>query len=200
MDLYQFLNKITPELLNDGFSVFLHKSDNLDGFSGWMSSEEGEKEYVVAIDHHFGFETAIHEYCHYLQSKFKPELWKRSNNTYNYLLDWVDDPNLEYTDEQLDTSLHDILELEHDCEKMSIDYILQNDISSIDINKYCMAANAYLWHYHINRKHRKRPKNPIYSLSVISSMDFALQDNLDFYLDINNLKQDQYDALYKEYP
>jgi hypothetical protein len=200
MNFKSFLQKITPELLDDGFSVFLHKSENLDGWSGWMSAEEGEKEYVVAVDHHLGFETAIHEYCHYLQSKFKPELWKKSNDTYNYLLDWVDDLSLEYSPEQLDQSLHDILELEHDCEKMSIDFILENNISSIDINRYCRAANSYLWHYHINRKYRKRPKQPIYSSSVISSMSPVLENNLDFYLNITNLTQDQYDTLYKEYP
>lgn len=200
MNFNSFLQKITPELLDDGFSVLLHKTDNLDGWSGWMGSDEGEREFVVAIDHPFGFETAIHEYCHYLQYKNKPDLWFKTDAHYNLLIDWVDDISLEYTDEQLNQSLYDILELEHDCEKMSIEFAYQNNVENFDVDKYCRGANAYLWHYHINRKFRKRPKQPIYTARVLGSMSNKLEQDLSFYLDINNLSLDKYQTLLNEYP
>lgn len=194
-----FITKCTRELLANGFSVLIHRKKELDGYGGWFGAEEGEKELVVALDHHMGFETFLHEYCHYLQWKTNRPLWDRSLLTYDVLFDWIEKPEAIYTNEQLDQSLHDILELEHDCETRALKLLRNNPIEDVDIDKYIRAVNAYLLHYHINRSLRKRPKNPIYSERVLSHMPSEFNPNLDFYLDASNLTEDMRYVLLQEY-
>lgn len=194
-----FITKCTRELLANGFSVLIHRKKELDGYGGWFGAEEGEKELVVALDHHMGFETFLHEYCHYLQWKTNRPLWDRSLLTYDILFDWIEKPESTYTDEQLDQSLHDILELEHDCETRALKLLRNNPIEDVDIDKYIRAVNAYLFHYHINRSLRKRPKNPIYSENVLSYMPNDFNLDLKFYLDPHNITDNMRSVLLQEY-
>lgn len=194
-----FITKCTRELLSNGFSVLIHRKKELDGYGGWFGAEEGEKELVVALDHHMGFETFLHEYCHYLQWKTNRQLWDRSLITYDILFDWIEKPESDYTNDQLDQSLHDILELEHDCENRALKLLHHNPIEGVDVDKYIRAVNAYLFHYHINRSLRRRPKNPIYSERVLSHMPNNFNSNLDFYLDSSNLTESMRSVLLQEY-
>ena len=73
-----FILKCVKELLAHNFSVLLHKKDNLDGYGGWLGTDEGEQELVVALNHHMGFEIFIHEYCHFLQWKHDRKFWDDS--------------------------------------------------------------------------------------------------------------------------
>ena len=203
-----FISKCTRALLLSGFSVLLHKKTNLDGYGGWFGAEEGEKEFVVALDHHMGFETFVHEYCHYLQWKHDRALWNKSMSTYDILFDWINFPSLKYsedikdctyTDDQIDQSLHDIIELEHDCEKKALKLLQNNPIEDVDLDKYVRAVNAYLFHYHINRALRRRPKNPIYSESVLFHMPNVFHADLNYYLDSGNITEPMKEALLREY-
>ena len=71
--------KIVRELLDQGFSVLLHNKENLDGYGGWFDAED--KEFVVALKHHMGFEILLHEYCHFIQWKTDRKLWDKSQLT-----------------------------------------------------------------------------------------------------------------------
>ena len=82
----EFWQKIISELLEDNFAIMLYKERDIDGWGGWCEAGKDGREFVVALDHPMGFETAIHEYCHYLQWKNKPELWNKVDNTYNVLI------------------------------------------------------------------------------------------------------------------
>lgn len=194
-----FITKCTRELLANGFSVLIHRKKELDGYGGWFGAEEGEKELVVALDHDMGFEVFLHEYCHYLQWKNNRDLWDRSLLTYDILFEWIDKPESNYTDEELNQSLHDILELEHDCESRALKLLQNNPIENVSTDKYIRAVNAYLLHYHINRDLRKRPKNPIYSENVLSNMPNIFNSNLDYYLDPNNITETMKEAFLREY-
>ena len=200
--------KIVRELIDHGFSVLLHNKDNIDGFGGWFGAEEGEKELVVALKHHMGFEILLHEYCHFLQWKTDRKLWDKSQLTYDVLFDWINYPVFVYSpiikdcktsEQELDQSLHDILELEHDCEKRVLKLVKNCPIEDFDTDKYIRAANAYLWSYHINRELRKRPKNPIYSERVLEHMPNVFNPELSFYLDRHNLTDSIRQALLAEY-
>jgi hypothetical protein len=200
--------KIVRELLDHEFSVMLHNKDNIDGFGGWFGAEEGEKELVVALKHHMGFEILIHEYCHFLQWKYDRKLWDKSQLTYDVLFDWINYPVFVYSpfikdckisEQELDQSLHDILELEHDCEKRVLKLVKNCPIEDFDTDKYIRAANAYLWSYHINRELRKRSKNPIYSERVLEHMPNTFNPELSFYLDRYNLTDTIRQALLVEY-
>jgi hypothetical protein len=194
-----FITKCTRELLSNGFSVLIHRKKELDGYGGWFGAEDGEKELVVALDHDMGFEVFLHEYCHYLQWKNNRDLWDRSLLTYDTLFEWIDKPESNYTEEELNQSLHDILELEHDCENKALRLLQNNPIEGVSVDKYIRAVNAYLLHYHINRSIRKRPKNPIYSERVLSHMPNTFNTNLNYYLDSGNITEPMRLALLQEY-
>lgn len=194
-----FIVKCTRELLSSGFSVLLHKKKDLDGYGGWFGAEEGEKEFVVALDHDMGFEVFVHEYCHYLQWRDNRRLWDRSLTTYDILFDWIDKPDSTYSDAEIDQSLHDILEIEYDCETRALRLLKNNPIEGVDTDKYVRAVNAYLFHYHLNRKLRKRPKQPIYSDRVLAAMPNVFGSNLDYYLNPLNMTQSMEEAFLPEY-
>jgi len=201
--------KIVRELLDHEFSVLLYNKEQLpDACGGWCSIDEDGKEFVVAMKHHMGFEILIHEYCHFLQWKTDRRLWDKSMLTYDILFDWISYPSLVYspfikdykiTQEELDQSLYDILEIEHDCERRVLKLVKNCPIEDFDTDKYIRAANAYLWSYHLNRELRMRPKNPIYSERVLEHMPNSFNNDLSFYLDRYNLTDSVRQALLAEY-
>lgn len=194
-----FMMKCVRELLSNGFSVHLHKKDNLNGYGGWFGTDEGEEEFVVAIDHHMGFEIFIHEYCHFLQWKTARKFWDDSCEHYDTLFDWIENKELNCTEEQLQLSLQTILAIEHDCEKRVLKLVELNPIEDFNRDKYIRAVNAYLWSYHINKELRQRPKNPIYSQRVLEHMSNTFNADLGFYLDKNNLQSLSKQVLLAEY-
>lgn len=194
-----FTIKVIRELLAYGSSVHLHQKEHLDGYGGWFGEDEDGQEFVVAMKHHMGFEILLHEYCHFLQWKTDRRLWEKSNETYNVLFNWIADPTLEVSDEQLNQSLHDILEIEHDCEKKALKIIKNSPIEDFNVDKYMRAVNAYLWSYHLNRELRLKPKRPIYSERVLEHMPNTFNTDLSFYLDRNNLTDYIRQALLVEY-
>lgn len=194
-----FTLKVVKELLSHGFSVHLHQKDNIDGYGGWFGNDTNEEEFVVAMKHHMGFEILIHEYCHFLQWKYDRNFWDSTTEYYDILFDWISDPNVVVSEEDLNKSFETILSIEHDCERRVLKLIKNNPIEDFDIDKYIRAVNAYLWSYHINRELRKRPKNPIYSDRVLPHMPNTFNSNLDYYLDKNNLTTEIKNALLQEY-
>ncbi len=194
-----FIVKATRILLDHGFGVLLHRKDNLSGYGGWFSSEDGEKELVVALDHHMGFEIFIHEYCHFLQWKNKRQFWDESDKYYDILFEWIEKPELQIPETELIKSLETILAIEHDCESIVLKLTKLNPIQNFDRDKYIRAANAYLWSYHINKELRKRPKNPIYTEELLESMPNTFNPDLNHYLDKNNLSDSMRLALLAEY-
>jgi hypothetical protein len=194
-----FTIKVVRELLSYGFSVHLHQKEHIDGYGGWFGTDEGQEEFVVAMKHHMGFEILIHEYCHFLQWKTDRKLWDKSTETYDILFDWISNKDSVFSDEQLDRSLHDILEIEHDCEKRVLKIIKNCPIEEFDADKYMRAVNAYLWSYHLNRELRLRPKRPIYSERVLDHMPNVFNSDLSFYLDRSNLTDSIRQALLVEY-
>ena len=194
--------KIIRELLNHNFSVLLYNSEKLEDNCGgwcWVDDEEDKREFAVAMKHHMGFEILIHEYCHFLQWKTDRKFWDSTLKTYDVLFDWIADPTLNISEEDLEQSFKDIMAIEHDCEKRVLKLVKNCPIEDFDTDKYIRAVNAYLWSYHLNRELRQRPINPIYSERVLVHMPNTFNENLSYYLDKNNLTQETRDALLVEY-
>ena len=146
-----------------------------------------------------GFEILIHEYCHFLQWKTDRKFWDSTLKTYDVLFDWIANPTLEVSEDDLQQSLKDIISIEHDCEKRVLRMIKNNPIEDFDTDKYIRAVNAYIWSYHINKELRKRPVNPIYSERVLPRMSNTFNENVSYYLDKKNLSSDIRNALLVEY-
>ena len=182
----EFILSCTRQLLKDNISVFLHQKESINTYGGWFDGDD-DKEFAVALKNSMGFEIFIHEYCHYLQWKYDKPLWNQSMNTYDTLFDWIDNTESSFTDEQLEQSLHDIIVLEHDCERKVLHLISHNPIEGFDSDKYIRAANCYLFHYHINRELRKRPLSPIYNDEVLKDMPNVFSKDVSYYLDKNNI-------------
>lgn len=196
-----FTTKAVKELLNHNFSVLLYNTEKLEDNCGgwcWIDDDENKREFAVAMKHHMGFEILIHEYCHFLQWKTDRKFWDSTLKTYDTLFDWIADPNLEVSEDDLQQSLIGILSIEHDCEKRALKLATNNPIEDFDLDKYKRAVNAYLWSYHLNRELRQRPKNPIYTPRVLESMSNQFY-SLDYYLDKNNLSEQCRLALLQEY-
>ena len=110
MDTKQsFIIKAVRELLSHNFSVLLHNKISIDGYGGWFGNDEGEEEFVVAMKHPMGFEIFIHEYCHFLQWKTDRDFWESSTEHYDILFDWIKNPELTTSLDDLNKSLNAIL-------------------------------------------------------------------------------------------
>jgi hypothetical protein len=81
---------------------------------------------------------------------------------------------------------------------MVLKLVKNNPIEDFNTEKYIKAANSYLLNYHIIKELRQRPKNPIYTKSVLESMPSYFGD-LDYYLDKDNLSDKMRQALLAEY-
>jgi hypothetical protein len=197
-----FTIKVVRELLANNFSVLLHNTEKLEDNCGgwcWIDDDENKREFAVAMKHHMGFEILIHEYCHFLQWKTDRKFWDSTLKTYDTLFDWIADPKLEVSEDDLQQSLTDIISIEHDCEKRVLKMIKNNPIEDFDTDKYIRAVNSYIWSYHINKDLRKRPLNPIYSERVLPYMPIEFHEDVSYYLDKNNLTSDIRNVLLAEY-
>lgn len=194
-----FALKIVRQLLDDNFSVLLHNKEHINGYGGWLETDEGSKELSVAMKHHMGFEILLHEYCHFLQYKTDRDFWDKSSEYYDILFDWAEDKNQNFDEQILDKSLQTILSIEHDCEKRAIRLASLNPIEDFDMTKYKKAANAYLWSYHIMREIRQKPKNPIYTERVLKTAPHDFNTSLSFYLDPSNLTSEFKESLLLEF-
>jgi len=195
----KFTTKVVKHLLENKFSVLLYNKDQVNGYGGWLETEEDNKEICVAMGHHMGFEILLHEYCHFLQYKTDRKFWEESSLHYDTLFDWAENPNLVVEEDALDNSLRTIISIEHDCEKRALKLVSLNPIEDFDVVKYKKAANAYLWSYHIMRRIRQKSKRPIYTEGVLSAAPDHFNESLSFYMDPKNLSKDFEESLLKEF-
>lgn len=195
----KFTLKIVNNLLQEGFSVFLHNKEHLDGYGGWLEADGEDRELAVAVKHHMGFEILLHEYCHFLQYKNDRSFWDKSSEKYDLLFDWATGEVKEAEEDALNESLEMIIRIEHDCERRALKIVELNPIEDFDTVKYKKAVNAYLWSYHIMREVRQRPKRPIYTERVLEHMPDSFDPDVGFYLDPNNLKDQLKKALMVEF-
>lgn len=193
-----FTLKIVKDLLNNGFSVFLHKKEEIDSYGGWLQADDEEKSLTVALDHHMGFEILLHEYCHFKQYQEDRIFWNRSLETYDLLFDWCANPKKRVSKKRIEESMKSIIEIEHDCEKRVLRLLSLNPIEDVDVEKYTKASNAYLWSYHIMKEIRKKSKSPIYTEEVIAAMPSKLNE-LEYYYDVKNLTNDMKESLLAQF-
>ncbi len=182
MTKQDFIAMVVNDLLDSKFSIFLHQKAKIDECGGWFDSDE--KEFVVALDNPMGFEILIHEYSHFLQWKHHNDWFSKTNGGVRILFGWLD--GMEYSNEILDLAWRDTVALELDCEWGALSLIKKYDLP-VDVDKYRLAANAYLLFYGFVRSRREwSKKSPYNNDAILAEMPKELQP-LAYYLDWRNI-------------
>lgn len=184
----EFLEYIRPELQKKGVKLSVKPYKR---FAGWFCSTK--KELVVSSDCSLFFQTAVHEYCHFLQWTQYPEIWKEADGPGDRFFSWLDGNN---GIKKLDDITLKVVKLERHCESLALSLI---DKLDLDINKnlYLTAANIYLFSYFYARKYRKW-SSEVYLDNLSELMPGKLLQP-EQYLDIDNLAvnaQKEFEKLY----
>jgi hypothetical protein len=185
MTANQFISKAVCELLEDGFSLRLPMTRSIEGkYGGWFSGEAKEKEFVVAMKRDCAFEIFVHEYCHYLQWKERPEFYNNKARGCDIVFDWLD--GTDYSDKKLANAFANVIELEWDCERLALQLIKRYKLP-IDPKKYTRGANCYLFFYHTVHELRGWTSNnrSPYSPRLRECAQEVLHP-LEYYLDVAN--------------
>lgn len=181
MTRQNFISNGIQELLNEGITVKLHASKEIDNYGGTFSGED--KEFSVAMGSRLGFETFLHEYSHFIQWKFHKRFFNKRETSCSKVFSWLE--GVEYDDDEIKKCILDVIELEWDCERIALDLISAYKLD-IDKKKYATNANIYLLFYHAVHKKRKWSKRSIYTSELSKLVPDSLKD-LDFYLDPANI-------------
>lgn len=168
----EFIGMAVNDLLNHEYSIKLIQDKKVEGFGGWFDASQ--KELVVAIKSSVGFDTFIHEYCHFRQSVDDPDFYKKYEYSYDSFM-----KNFSY-----ETMKNSVI-LEHDCESRSLKLIEKYGLP-VDTTHYIKCANAYLFSYHLTLQNKRWPSKGIYYKSILKYCPEQLED-VDFYFDIKNI-------------
>lgn len=188
MNSDEFLDYIKPQLKEKGVKLIIKKTSN---FGGWFCSTK--KELVLSADCSLFFQTAVHEYCHFIQWTQHPEIWKSADKPGDRFFSWLSGNDRI---KKIDDAVLKIVTLERHCESLALSLI---DELNLDINKslYLTAANIYLFSYYFTRKYRRWAKE-VYYEDLYELMPAKLLKP-EQYLDIDNLAPNarkQFEKLY----
>lgn len=92
----------------------------------------------------------VHESCHKDQFLEKTDIWnKRIGDEYDALeiFDMWIEHHVELKKHQMRPVLDNIIQVELDCERRSIEKIQKHSLD-LNISEYIQKANAYIWYYH----------------------------------------------------
>ncbi len=158
-----FLGKSIMELVDNGVTFRVEKRRNNSKYAyNYFDIHEKTKKPSMQLanfnqDSTEMFEMFIHEYCHFLQWKENSPLWKLGWDSNQICDKWLYKkiPDFDIND------LKNIQKLELDCDKRVIRTIKQNKLP-VDIDKYIVESNSYIWSYSVMYKIRK-----FFNLSVL---------------------------------
>jgi hypothetical protein len=134
--------------------------------SGYFDSEG--RELKIGKKRSDWLQLLVHESCHVDQWLEGAECWKWEDEMGNDIVDsWLLGKHYNYN--KLRRAFRNVILLELDCEKRSIDKIIEYDLP-INVHSYTQKANAYLFYHHTVLK--TRTWNPeIYNKpSIINNM------------------------------
>ncbi len=92
------------------------------------------------------FGVLVHEYCHFLQWRRNSKVWQEFNKNEIKFETLFAEP------QKNKKAIKDLINLELDCEKKAVKFIKTQEL--INLEKYCICANAvlfkyvYMYHYH----------------------------------------------------
>lgn len=165
-----------------------------DKFGGWFDPDNKELHCAFPDKIQTKYvELLVHESCHMDQWIENTKYWsrERANNSLTEvwkLLKKEKVPNLKF-------HLRNVQMMEAECEKMSIQKIIDYDLG-IDVKKYAMKANSYLLFYSILKETNKWTDYPPYKFKDIwQNMSSEILNK--FEID-EKMKQLYFDKCYKK--
>jgi hypothetical protein len=169
-------NKITVELLKN-------KSDHIKAESAGEFNDYPNPNLCVNFNEQLEdwLPIFLHETCHKDQYLEKSDLWfAKIGNEYDALLIfdmWIDH-HIELKPHQLRPVLTQIIEVELDCERRSVEKIKKFNLP-INIQEYIQKSNSYIWYYHAAAYHRAytQRSSPYTNVELWSKMPVDMDQN-----------------------
>ena len=145
-----------------------HVVDSGDGIecSGFFSDITNT--LAVAQLSHNWFSVLIHEFCHMCQWSENSPLWINRGEINPWFWKAVLG-EISINDQHFHQAIDRQLEVELDCEKRTVKYILDNKFP-IDIISYIKGANAYILYYTFIKKYKTWYKKPPYNVDEINHL------------------------------
>lgn len=110
----------------------------------------------------------VHETCHLDQYLEKLPIWDKTLNgvpTTDLMDRWLN-KSIELTDYELKIIFDNVIDLESDCERRSVEKIKQWELP-IKIDTYIKKSNAYIWSYRLIQETRNWDYSAAYTYSNI---------------------------------
>lgn len=135
--------------------------------SGYFDSSY--KVMVVACGKPFIEWLAIlsHEFCHMVQWIEEKKKWNKSLASYDKFWDWLSG-SMKMSEEELESVLDVIIDLETDCDMKSVELIKEWNLS-IPIGDYIRKSNAYAFSYRLMPTYKVFPTGVYYDKDVVSA-------------------------------
>lgn len=137
-------------------TIFLKQKNVLLGnieCSGYFDDEK--RLIAVAMDHpeDFWFSILIHEYMHMKQWIENSPLWIDMDGADDDMDEWLG--GKDFSPEELARMINSVQAIEADCERRSLDFIKEHNITQIDPIEYAKKANSYVYFYCLIAERRK---------------------------------------------
>lgn len=143
-------------------------------------------EFQCAMGGPAGFESLIHEYNHFMQSLEDPVLWERGMKSAAVFFNHLPRP---FPKRRIPHHTNTILEVEHDCERRSLQMIRDLKLP-VKLRDYAQQASMYLFCYTAAREFGVWKKSPqLCNKKILSQMPTRLRE-LEYYLDISNVPKE----------
>lgn len=148
----KLLADISAKCIKNNITLKLISSPSVDVDSIECSGYFDETEMVVATQKKDWVDILLHEDCHLDQFLEKSKLWNSGDDGIRTLEKWLS--NKHVSNKKIEQSIIDIILLELDCEKRTVNKIKKYKLD-IDTKKYIQQANTYLFSYWATQKYRK---------------------------------------------
>lgn len=145
---FNIINSIIEDLISNGISVNLLCQKSIDDCETIGTFDHENMTVSVALWSSHGVNTLVHEYGHFLQWRDRNEWylsrWSKGRRLGEYIADNARDIKVHgHNKKEMAMAFKSIVQLEHDCEKFTINYIREHSTPS-ELKRYIKGANEYL--------------------------------------------------------
>lgn len=157
MNAQELLAIVEADAIKHGITThFANEKNVLSGgiqCSGFFDDQK--KIIAVSMDHpeSFWFCILIHEYMHMQQWIENSPLWIAMNGADLEMDDWLNGHDM--TPEKVAQMIGSVQAVEADCERRSLAFIKEHNITQIDPVEYAKKANSYVYFYCLIAERRK---------------------------------------------